>query len=570
VQDIQTTLPLGSVIRERYVIEALLGKGGFGAVYRVRDVRVKGNMYALKEVIAPNREGQTRKEKNRFTFEGEVLKRLDHSALPRVYRVFQDDKQERIYILMDYIEGPNLDMLRQQQPDKRFVLSEVVAMMEPIVDAVNYLHSQQPPIVHRDIKPANIIVASSNEAVLVDFDIAKEYDPEGTTTAVRRCSPGYGAPEQYGQGTSVRTDIYGLGATIYTLLTGLVPPDALQRMTLLGAKGRDPLVPVNQLVRGIPQNVTEAIGKALLLNSADRFLTVEQFWQVFDTYATAKDIPVPPATVSTHLKAAQALVAAGSASGNTTTIPMVTKKQSQTSPSRKRTYLWVMLPLLAFLLGLASVASMWSLFGSQSNVLSVYSDHGRKQTVKVSPWPSPEDTAISTPTTAVAYGKDVSTPSANTLPSTPVPTQVPPTATISSRPTPGPTPMPRPSPTPDPYPTVANGYSGNIDDTTPTPNINTMMYLSSLRQNKGNISGYFAVYAPLRGNGPFTGTVGTNKYIQFIVKSSSVSAPLLFWGFIQANQSIQGQYCSLDQNGHCSASAGAGGYWNVAPASPGS
>ena len=109
MQEVQSILPVGSVIRERYVVESVLGKGGFGVVYRVSDLRVKGNQYALKEVIESHGKDRTRKDKNHFTFEGDVLKRLDHRALPRVYRAFDDDAHERSYILMDFVDGPNLD-----------------------------------------------------------------------------------------------------------------------------------------------------------------------------------------------------------------------------------------------------------------------------------------------------------------------------------------------------------------------------------------------------------------------------------------------------------------------------
>ncbi|MEO8956460.1 MAG: serine/threonine-protein kinase, partial [Ktedonobacteraceae bacterium] len=291
MQEVQIHLPVGSVLRDRYVIEKLLGQGGFGAVYRVRDQRVKGNLYALKEVIEPKGKNRTRKERNHFHFEGDLLKQLDHRALPRIYRIFEDEVHERAYMLMDFIDGPNLEVLRKQQPAMRFSLSQVLILMEPVIDAISYLHSQQPPIIHRDIKPSNIIVPAPQEAVLVDFDIAKEFDPDSTTTAVRRCSPGYGAPEQYGHGTSPLTDIYGLGATIYTLLSGQIPPDALHRMTMLGARGRDPLVPLDELVPTISHRVAQAVQRAMSLHQSDRFPSIEQFWHELDTNATSLEVP---------------------------------------------------------------------------------------------------------------------------------------------------------------------------------------------------------------------------------------------------------------------------------------
>lgn len=255
MQELQAILPVGSVIQGRYMVENLLGKGGFGAVYLVRDLRVRQNLFALKEVIDPNK-----RERERFTFEAALLKRVDHQSLPRVYRVFEDDKHDRAYMLMDYIEGPNLEVLRQRQPNKRFSVRQVLNIMGPIIDAVQYLHDQRPPVIHRDIKPSNIIVPNSgDQAVLVDFGIAKVFDPESTTTAVRHASPGYGAPEQYGMGTNTRTDIYGLGATIYTLLTGVVPTDAFYRTTQLGSKGTDPLESIQQHAPDVPQHILHQV-----------------------------------------------------------------------------------------------------------------------------------------------------------------------------------------------------------------------------------------------------------------------------------------------------------------------
>ena len=274
MQDVHSALPIGTVIGDRYNVVGLLGKGGFGAVYLVRDQRVRGNLFALKEMIDTSRQ-----ERARFSFESELLTRLDHPALPRVYRSFENETNNRSYMLMDFIEGPNLETLRQKQPQKRFPLSQVMSMMAPIVQAISYLHKQRPPIIHRDIKPANIIVPSTgDQTVLVDFGIAKEFDPDSTTTAVRRCSPGYGAPEQYNRGTNNRTDIYGLGATFYALLTGVVPDDAFYRMTNIGSGNSDPLEPAHQLNPDIPVHVSDAIQRAMAINIEDRFPSADQFW----------------------------------------------------------------------------------------------------------------------------------------------------------------------------------------------------------------------------------------------------------------------------------------------------
>jgi len=573
---------VGSVLRDRYVIETLLGQGGFGAVYRVRDQRVKGNLYALKEVIEPKGKNRTPKEKNHFHFESDLLKQLDHRALPRVYRVFEDEVHGRAYMLMDFIDGPNLEVLRKQRPGMRFSLSQVLILMEPVIDAISYLHSQQPPIIHRDIKPSNIIVPAPQEAVLVDFDIAKEFDPDSTTTAVRRCSPGYGAPEQYGQGTNPLTDIYGLGATIYTLLSGQLPPDALHRMTILGAKGRDPLVPLDELLPTIPQRVAQAVQRAMSIQQSDRFASIEQFWHELDTNATSLEVP---ALVSGPLVQSSALAYRVVSEIPTVEVdkkrpvtPLPLVKQLSTDPlssvtiRKGRKKLSILLVLLALVICLGSVVGFWTL-----------TEHPGKAFV---PYTTPTLSSQATPITTVTpaleptvaptgiSGKNVptSTPIVSSFPPTtpvashPYPTPIA-THPVAPTPTPTPTPRPTPTPVPNPYPTLAGVYNGTIVDTTPSPNITTRMYLSSVRQNKGSISGTFIVDAPLQGNGPFTGSVGTNKYIQFTVRSYHGSAPLYFWGFVQSNSSLQGQYCSLDASGHCSANAGAGGYWNVGPGS---
>jgi eukaryotic-like serine/threonine-protein kinase len=296
MQQEQFLLPEGVTVRDsqqnRYTIEGVLGQGQNGAVYRVRDRDHEHEVYALKEIIDPDQD-----DRKRFAFECEVLTRVHHPALPAVHQVFENDKLKRVYLLMDYVAGKNLALFVREKPDKRLTLSEATRFIVPVVNALVYMHTQPKPIVHRDVKPANIIVPTEGKnTVLVDFGSAKEYVPGMATKAISHHSHGYAAPEQYSTGTTPATDIYGLGATLYTLLTGLVPIDASSRILKLMNTDVDPLKPVHTLVDAIPLTVSDAIQKAMALKISDRFETIGQFWQVFQSDRTL----VLPQTASIH------------------------------------------------------------------------------------------------------------------------------------------------------------------------------------------------------------------------------------------------------------------------------
>lgn len=518
----QTTLPVGSIIQERYVVEDLLGKGGFSAVYLVRDRRVKGNLYALKELIDPSKELRAC-----FTFEGEVLKRLDHPALPRVYRTFQDDKHARAYILLDYIEGPNLEVLRRQQVKECFPVSQIMHIIAPIFDAVGYLHKQQPPIIHRDIKPANIIVAPGGDGtVLVDFGIAKEYEQEGTTTVVRHCSPGYGAPEQYARGTNQRTDIYGLGATIYALVTGQIPVDALHRMTQLGSGHTDPLL--KEPVLQVPQPLTEVIYRAMAINSDDRFASVEEFWQALNACPIEQEAPplppMVPAAVVRSYHVADRIIPHGA---NAATV--VACRQAKQHSTERRSTLIILCIFIALLALLSGTILGFGLLSSH---------------------PSPKITH--NPAQKTATSRTV-TPSAEPGIKLAV--------TVTS------TPLPTLTPRASNYPQVVSAYQGSIVDKFTQPSTNSTMSLSHLIQSEANIRGDFAVGAGLIGNGNFTGTVSTDNKMQFTVPGYAGNLPLLFQGEFHADGSISGTYCSYQGNNQCNYGAGGYGDWNIAPLS---
>ena len=292
----QMTLPLGATLQDdhggHYCVEQLLGRGGSSAVYLVSERRNKHWVFALKEVLNPRSQ-----DRKRLLFEYELLKRLNHPALPRVYYAFEQAELKRVYLLMEYIKGKDLEVLRNEQPGERFPLQSALTLLEPIVDALMYLHQQNPPVLHRDIKPDNIIVPpDGRSAALVDFRMAKEYQAESTTTVFRRGTPGYAAIEQFGNesDTDVRTDVYGLGATLYTLLTGVKPVNAVKR--LLAERGDDPLKPAHVLVPDIPLPVSQALQRALSLQPEGRFATVEDFWNALhvdtDTGEQGQQAPV--------------------------------------------------------------------------------------------------------------------------------------------------------------------------------------------------------------------------------------------------------------------------------------
>lgn len=257
-------LSSGIVLNQRYRIVKLLGKGGFGAVYRAWDIKLNGPC-ALKESLDTSPPAQ-----KQFNREASLLFNLRHSSLPRVFDSFVVEGQGQ-YLVMDFVEGDDLSQLLEQMgsplPEDQ-VMDWVSQICEPLI----YMHSQAPPIIHRDIKPANIKITPGRGAVLVDFGIAKAYDPElKTTVGARAVTPGYSPQEQYGQGsTDARSDVYSLGATMYALLTYEEPVESIQRA--LGQKMPHP----RTLNPKISVETEGVIMKAMELQSARRYQSMSE------------------------------------------------------------------------------------------------------------------------------------------------------------------------------------------------------------------------------------------------------------------------------------------------------
>jgi serine/threonine protein kinase len=261
-------LSTGQILNTRYRIVGLLAQGGFGAVYRAWDLNLNAPC-ALKESFDTLPEAV-----RQFAREASLLANLRHLNLPRVTDHFSLPGQGQ-YLVMDFVEGEDLQALLDQAGGP-LPEAQVLAWITQICDALSYLHSQNPPVIHRDIKPANIKITPHGQAMLVDFGIAKVFDPSAKTTrGAWAVTAGYSPPEQYGHGgaTDARTDIYALGATLYALLTGQEPPDSVNVMS----GNAPPPLPAHNLNSRVAPTVSAAIEKAMQLNRAQRYQAAAEF-----------------------------------------------------------------------------------------------------------------------------------------------------------------------------------------------------------------------------------------------------------------------------------------------------
>ncbi len=278
-------LAQGQLLAQRYKIVRLLGQGGYGAVYLAEDTRLTGRLVAVKESFE-NKPDAARQ----FQLEAELLARLNHPHLVRVSDRFEE--RGHPFFVMDFIEGEDLTAVIQRGAASP---EQILKWMMQICDAVAYLHSQNPPIIHRDIKPSNIKIHKDGYAVLVDFGIAKIYQPQKQTALIARAvSSGFSPPEQYSGGTDTRSDVYALGATLYCALTATVPPEALELVDQSAV-----LIPPSRINPRLNPALDQVILKAMSLNTLARYPTAREMMQALQQCLSGAMPPssavVPPA-----------------------------------------------------------------------------------------------------------------------------------------------------------------------------------------------------------------------------------------------------------------------------------
>jgi serine/threonine protein kinase len=282
------SLTIGQILQERYRIDGLLAESGRGATYRAFD-ETAGTPVAIKENVETTPEAQ-----EQFRRDAELLHRLRHPNLPQVTDHFVVADQGQ-YLVMDHVEGEDLSQILVRQ--KVVPESQALGWIHPVLGALEYLHSQE--VVHQDVKPANIKITPAGQVFLVDLGPVEAGELQERAKGAPSATPGFSAPEQYGEERAdARSDVYSAGATLYALLTGQAPPDAMELVA-------DPsqLPPPRQLNPEISEEAAAAILQAMRLPATDRFQSAAELaaalprpQPALDALAQQESIPSTPDT----------------------------------------------------------------------------------------------------------------------------------------------------------------------------------------------------------------------------------------------------------------------------------
>ncbi len=219
-------LAIGTVLKSQYRIVRLVGGGGMAWVYQVEELPPgSSKLWALKE-LRPQTQDKKEQVVARGLFEQEarLLRDLDHRNIPKIVDFFEENA--RACLVMEFIWGESLEK-RLTATNAPLLETDVLKWAIQLCDALDYLHSRKPPIIFRDMKPSNVMVTNTGLVKLIDFGIARTFKMGKKRDTVAMGSENYAAPEQWGKGqTDARSDLYGLGATMYHLLANMAPTPA--------------------------------------------------------------------------------------------------------------------------------------------------------------------------------------------------------------------------------------------------------------------------------------------------------------------------------------------------------
>lgn len=262
-----TPFEIGDTILNRYTLLKIIGQGGVSMVYLALD----NNLNRTVAIKCARKSDYTNFDiiKDMFLSEIEIIKKLNHNSIVRIYDV--DFSSDQLLIVMDYIEGTSLNEILKDY--ERIPQEEVISIAKQLCDVLAYLHSRKPAIIYRDIKPANIIFQSKTKIMLFDFGTAREYKQGNLADTVCLGTRGYAAPEQYGGmgQTDARTDIYALGVTLYHLVTGKNPCEPPYEVR-----------PIREINPDLSAGLEYIILKCTRNDPDDRFQTAEEVLQALN------------------------------------------------------------------------------------------------------------------------------------------------------------------------------------------------------------------------------------------------------------------------------------------------
>src|SRR5215467_10739409 len=284
------SLPLGTILDGKFKIVQVLGEGGMGTVYKVEQVGKPGYFRAVKElIINPNMPADERLSAiERFDKEIDLLFNLKHPLIPSLILSFQE--RGNYYFVMEFVPGRSLEKILE---DSKAPLDEqrVIPWMMQVCEALSYIHSRTPPIILRDLKPGNVMVTPEGDVQLIDFGIARRFDPNKRTNTENLGTISYASPEHLGSitapgqkrsvqnpgklvQTDARSDIYSLGATMYHLLTNH-EPEPIQTPPSGSILAKNPRLHTVQVGNRVVCPVEQVIIKAMQQDPANRFQSAE-------------------------------------------------------------------------------------------------------------------------------------------------------------------------------------------------------------------------------------------------------------------------------------------------------
>ena len=291
-----------TIVGGRYRVVKPLGGGGMKLVYLAEDLRLAARRCALAEVVDnfTNPDAQ-RQAVDAFQREADMLARLNNEHIPRVFDRFSE--QNHHYLVMEYIDGATLEE-EMKQAGGRLAEPRVIDIALQILATLEYLHGLEPPVIYRDLKPSNVMLMANGQAKLIDFGIARHFQPLQNATMIG--TQGYAPPEQYRGKVEQRSDLYALGATMHHALSGRDPAN----------EAPFSFPPLATLCPGVKPSLAALVDDALTYDVERRVPSAAEFMRRLEEI---RDGVAPASDVATTTSANHADGEAASAASQSTT-----------------------------------------------------------------------------------------------------------------------------------------------------------------------------------------------------------------------------------------------------------